>query len=127
MIEQLVTKGVDYMSDYQTVISIQKNLSKAERCLELFDSYLDVTYVEDEERLRNIINYVLTNYDGVKNTILELIESHSSSEEIDYEIVVTLNEYMRDIAEVLAQLNMSVFDDFIIGFDIIINYCWDED
>lgn len=106
------------MTVYQRLIEYHNDLLKAERCFKLFDGYLDTNYVEDEEQLRLTINAALSNSPEMREVIINRIENCAYSEAgMD-----TIESFFGTIAAMLNRLNIEIFDDWIIGCDIIKKY-----
>ena len=114
------------MNNYQKLIEFHSTVLKAERCFELLDSHLDITYVENEESLRSLINTALSTCGEVQDSIRGLIECYGAGGEADFDEIINIYKFLRVLAKMLVQANMALFDDFIIGFDIIKKYHMNE-
>lgn len=114
------------MSNYQKLLEFHGTVLKAERCFELLDSYLDIAYIENEENLRSLINTALSTCDEMQNVIRGLMEDYGTGGEVDFDEIINIYKFLKVMAEMLVQTNIALFDDFIIGFDIIKKYHMNE-
>lgn len=116
------------MNNHNKITVYKSDVLKTIRCLELIEDYLSVTYVECEDQLQESMDFGKKICGMLEGFIYELIDN---DKELYFQTEETIRDCLSTIASILVRVNMGIFEDFIIGFDIIDKYhrkdSFDED
>ena len=116
---------MDYSEHLNTIKSAFQTIKK---CFDYFETYMDVTYVPNEDELMELVN-------GGKAVIYNLLADLESKIEacedgydiLSYDELEELMNSLRSSSRILYYLNMSVFDDILVGYSMIEIYGMPEE
>lgn len=116
---------MDYSEELGT---IKSGFEIIKKCLDYFESYIEVNYVEREDEFMDII----TNSKLIVSNLLDNLDGKIEACNNGYDIFseAELMEIMKaktHAARILYQLNMGIFQDILVGYGIIEIYGMPDD
>ncbi len=116
---------MDYSEHLNTIKPAFQTIKK---CFDYFETYMDVTYVPNEDELMELVN-------GGKAVIYNLLADLESKIEacedghdiLSYDELEELMNSLRSSSRILYYLNMSIFDDILVGYSMIEIYGMPEE
>ena len=111
---------MDYLEHLKGMKSAFQRVIK---CLDYFETYMDVTYVECEDELMELVN---SSKKVVSNLLIDLGDKIEACEDgyvtATVDDLLELSNSIKSVARILYYINMSIFNDIFIGYFIIDTY-----
>lgn len=107
--------------DYSEYLNTTKSAFQTiKKCFDYFETYMDVNYVPNEDELMELVN-------GSKAVIYNLLADLESKieaceegdEVLSYDEFIELRNSLKSSSRILYYLNMSIFNDILVGYSMI--------